>query len=80
LQSCANPDLLPWDMGLVALPMADGPRIFATPFVVGIALHREKALDFMGRKFRHCPPVCAGFLLGGTCDRVLTVFDSHRGT
>jgi|HubBroStandDraft_6_1064221.scaffolds.fasta_scaffold16465_9 hypothetical protein len=24
-------------------------------------------------KVRHCPPACAGFLLGGTSDRVLCV-------
>jgi hypothetical protein len=35
-------------MGLVALPMADGPRIFATPFVVGEKVRREKPLDFGG--------------------------------
>ena len=37
---------------------------------------REKALDFSGSEFRHCPPVCAGLLLGGTSDTVLTVCDS----
>jgi hypothetical protein len=39
-------------------------------------VRREKPLDFGGRKSHHCPPVCAGFLLGGTFDTVLTVFDS----
>ena len=28
-------------------------------------VRREKPLDFGGRKSHHCPPVCAGFLLGG---------------
>ena len=35
----------------------------------------EKALDFSGR---NRPPICARFLLGGTCDKVLTV-ESRTG-
>jgi len=27
-----------------------------------------------------CPLVCAGFLQGGTCDKLLTFIASHRGT
>jgi len=41
----------------------------------GEIVRRGKALDFQ-RMQLNCPPVCARFLLGGTCDRVLTVSDS----
>jgi hypothetical protein len=36
----------------------------------------RKALDSSGCNSRHCAPACAGLLLGGTCDKVLTVNDS----
>src|ERR1700733_3916022 len=50
--------------------MASIPIIRAAS--VGLTVRREKALDFR-RVQVHCPPACARFLLGGTCDKVLAV-------
>jgi hypothetical protein len=35
-----------------------------------------KPLDFNACNSRHCPPVCARLLLGGTCDKVLSRLSS----
>jgi hypothetical protein len=47
--------------------------------VVGETVSRGKALDFGGGA-TPLPPVCARFLLGGTCDKVLTAFGSQWST
>jgi hypothetical protein len=63
--------------------------VAATHSWVGSSFTREDTRGVLGATVRrwkgaglqrvrlHCPPVCARFLLGGTCDEVLAVNSSH---